>query len=128
MIFKKKKVKLLIIDDEKDICVFEKNYFEKRDFRVSVAQTGETALKLAAKQKPDIALIDVHMAKGMNGMEILKKLLEIQPGCRCIMATWDKDRAAEAKKMGAVDYLIKPVQLQDVDNMINKAVKSLEKK
>lgn len=124
----KKKIKLLIVDDEKDICDFEKSYLEKRNFDVSTAQTGAKAIALTKRVKPDIALIDIHMSKGIGGMEILQKLLKVRPQCRCIMATWDKEKALEAKKLGAVDVLIKPGEIEDLENTVNRVVKKLAKK
>lgn len=123
-----KKIKLLIVDDEKDICEFEKSYLKRRNFDVSTAQTGTKALTLARRAKPDIALIDIHMAKGISGIEILKKLLKTHPKCKCIMATWDRERAQQAKKIGAVDILIKPAKIKDLEKTVNRVAKKLNKK
>ena len=122
------KTKLLIVDDERDICRYEKNIFEKRNFKVSTAETGSRAITLAKTEKPDIALIDIHMSKGVSGLEILEKLLRIHPACKCIIVTWDKEKALEAKKKGAVAFVIKPVELEDLELAITKVVKSLTKK
>ena len=124
----KSKIKLLIIDDEKEICRFEKTIFEKRNFEVYTADTDNRAFSLAKTVKPDMALIDVHMEKGMNGLEILKELLNIHPACKCIMITWDKEKAVEAQKNGAVDYLIKPVKIEDLDSKVNKVAKLINNK
>lgn len=124
----KKKIKLLIIDDEKDICNFEKTYLEKRNFNVSTAQSGTKAMAVAKRVKPDIALVDIHMAKGIGGVEILQKLLKVQPQCKCIMATWDKEKAIEAKKLGAVDILIKPAEIADLEKVVTRIAKQLSKK
>lgn len=116
----KNKIKLLIVDDEKDICEFEKAYLEKRDFDVSTVQSGAKAVTLAKKLKPDIALIDIHMGKGITGIEILEKLLKACPECKCIMSTWDKEKALEAEKLGAVGVLIKPAEIQELEKMVSK--------
>jgi len=123
----KQKIKLLIIDDEKDICEHEKNIFEKRNFEVYASQTGNTALDLAKTKKPDMALIDIHMAKGINGLEILGELLKIQPDCKCIIASWDKERALEAKKLGAVDIVVKPTKIEDLEKTVEKVAKKIIK-
>jgi len=123
----KKERKLLIIDDEKDICDFEKSYLEKRNFIVSIAQTGLLGITLAKTKKPDIAIIDVHMSKGIGGIEILQRLLKVHPKCRCIMATWDKEKAIEAKKLGAVDILLKPAEIEDLEKAVNRVAKKLPK-
>lgn len=123
----KKKIKLLIVDDEKDICAFEKNYFARRNFSVSTAQSGTKAMAVAKRVKPDIALVDIHMAKGIGGVEILQKLLKVQPQCKCIMVTWDKEKAQQAKKIGAVDILIKPAETKDLEKIVNRTAKKLAK-
>ena len=128
MVSKKEKiVKLLIIDDEKDICDFIKSLFERRGFEVYTAARDSVALKIAKAKRPDIALIDIHMKKGSGGIEILKSLREIHPDCKCIMATWDKEKALEAVEMGAVGYVIKPNEIKDLISAVNKAVKTLNR-
>ena len=122
-----KKIKLLIIDDEKDICKYEKQYFTKRNLDTYVAQTGLRALSLVKKTKPDLAVIDIHMTKGMGGLEILQRLLKIHPKCKCVMVTWDKEKALEAKKIGAVDFVIKPTEIKALERLVNKIVKRLRK-
>ena len=123
----KHKVKLLIIDDEKDICEFQKSYFKKRGLDTYSSQTGPKAIVLARKAKPDIAIIDIHLSKGADGLEILKKLLKIHPLCKCIMVTWDREKAKEAKTLGAAGYLIKPVVLPELERAVNKIIKKLAK-
>jgi len=119
----KLKVKLLIIDDEKDICEFQKSYFKKRGLDTYTSQTGAKALALARKARPDIAIIDIHLSKGADGLEILKKLLKINPLCRCIMVSWDREKAEEAKTLGATGFLIKPVVLPELERAVNKIIK-----
>ena len=122
-----KKIKLLIIDDEHEICKYEKAIFQRRDFKVRTAQTGSKALALANTTNPDMALIDIHMQKGISGLEILEELLKISPACKCIMVTWDKENALKAKKMGAADYVIKPTRLENLEKAINKVAKLVGK-
>ena len=119
----KRKIKLLIVDDEKDVCIFEKSYLEKRGFTVVTALTGASGVTLANKVRPDIAIIDIHMEKGIDGIEVLQRLLQAHPSCKCIMVTWDKQKALEAKGLGAMDILIKPVELKELEGAIHKAAK-----
>lgn len=113
--------KLLIIDDEKDICEYEKWYFERRGFEVLVAQTGEAGIKLAKSRKPDVAIIDIHMKERMDGLVVLQKIHSLRLECKCIMVTWDEEKAKEAKKLGAVDYIIKPNEIKDIEKAVKKA-------
>lgn len=123
MLSKKIKLKLLIIDDEKDICEYEKLYFEREGFDVMTAQTGEAGIKLVETRKPDLAIIDIHLKKGMDGLSALQKIHSFTPECGCIMVTWDEEKAKEAKKLGAIDYVIKPNEMKDLEKAVKKAFK-----
>lgn len=122
----KKKSKLLVVDDEKDICVFVKLLFKKAGFLTYSTLSAVQALRLAKKIKPDIALLDIHLKRGANGLEVLKGIRKSVPACRCVMVTWDKDeeRIKEAKAIGAINYLTKPLTTVQ----LLKVVKSISKK
>lgn len=117
----KQEKKILIIDDEKDICKYEKLFFERWGFEVLTAQTGEAGIKLVKSKKPDMAIIDIHMEEGMDGLLALQKIRSLRPECKCIMVTWDEEKAKEAKKLGAVDYIIKPNEIKDIEKAVKKA-------
>ena len=119
----KKEKKLLIIDDEKDICDFEKTYFAKKGFNVFTAYTGETGINLAKAKKPDAAIIDIHLSKGISGIETLQRIHLTQPQCQCIMVTWDEEKAKEAKNLGAAGYVIKPNDIKELEKLVRKALK-----
>ena len=123
----KRKIRLLIVDDEKDIVNFEKAYFTMHNLDVYTAQTGKETLALAKTKEPDIALIDIHLAKGISGIAILQKLLTLYPRLKCIMTTWDVEKAKEAVKSGAFGFVIKPNKIEDLVRAVEKAVKQLEK-
>jgi len=125
-----KKIKLLIVDDEKDICRFLGVLFRKRGFTVYTALSGKEAIKIARKAKPDIALLDIYLKKGMNGFQALRKIRELLPQCRCAMITWDKaeERIREARHIGAVAYLTKPLTINELSKWVNRLVKQLKKK
>jgi DNA-binding response OmpR family regulator len=113
---KGKRVKLLIVDDEKDICGFAKLLFRKKGFLAYSALSGVGALRLAKKIKPDIALLDL--------------LRQSLPDCRCVMVTWDKEQAKmkEAKKLGAVSYLTKPLTTAQLLRVIDAVAKGIRKR
>ena len=107
----KRKIKLLIVDDEKDICKFVKLLFKKRGFSVFSALSGKKAISIAKKIKPEIALIDIYLKKKIDGLKVLSKFREILPKCRCVIVTWDnaedkvKMAEAEAKDIAAGEKL-----------------------
>lgn len=123
----KKKLKLLIVDDEKDICKHEENIFMRRGFETYSARNESQAVSWAKKVMPDIAIIDIHLGKE-DGINTLKRILEVSPCCRNIMVTWDKEKALEAKKVGAVGFVIKPTVAEELVKAVGKAAKNAAKK
>ena len=119
---------IFILDDEEDICLFSKRFFEKRGFKVQTSMTIKDALSRINKNKFDVALLDQHL-EGGSGMDVLKAIREKQPECQCIMLTVEDDKTivVNAKKMGAVDYLFKPLKIEDIDKAISRVVKKIKK-
>ncbi|MCX5695011.1 MAG: response regulator [Candidatus Omnitrophica bacterium] len=126
----RKKMKLLIIDDEKDICNFVKLLFKKKGFLTYSALSATRALNIVKKAKPNIALLDIYLKKGMDGLGLLGKIKEIAPDCRCIMVTWDKAQAKtkEAKALGAFSYLTKPLTTSELFKAAERAVCDIRKR
>jgi len=124
-----KKIKLLVVDDEKDICNFVKLLFKKEGFLVYSALSGVKAVQLAKKVKPHVALLDIHLKTGITGLEVLKQLKESLPSCRCVMVTWDKaqEKIKEAKALGAVSYLTKPLTTNQLIKVIERVTKNIER-
>lgn len=127
---KGRKIKLLVVDDEKDICSFVKLLFRKKGFLAYSALSGAQALALAKKTKPDIALLDIHLKVAINGIEVLKLLRQEAPVCRCVMVTWDKEQAKmkEAKKLGAESYLTKPLTTVQLFRVVDSVAKDIRKR
>src|SRR3989344_843913 len=120
--------KILIVDDELSIREsFSLILGEK--YRLLLAASGEAALKYAAGEKIDLAYLDIRMP-GLDGLETLNRLKEIDPAIEAVMITAvnDVSKASEAIKYGARDYIIKPfdvsVILKLTDSILRK--KSLE--
>lgn len=122
-----KKLKLLILDDEKDICRFVKLLFTKKGFSVYTALTKDSAVRIAKKVKPDIALLDIYLKKGITGLDTLKQIEKAVPSCKCVMVTWDRAEAMvkKAKELGAVSYLVKPLTIDQLLKVVNRAVKRI---
>lgn len=125
-----KKIKLLILDDEKDICNFVKFLFRKEGFLVYGALSGRKALEVAKKVKPDIALLDIHLKTGIDGIEVLRRIREFLPSCRCVVVTWDKTQVKmkEAKLFGAVSYLTKPLTTSQLLKVVKKVARNIGKR
>ena len=116
--------KLLVVDDENDICDFVKTFFEDRGFHVFTALNGEEALSIAKKERPDLVLLDIKM-KGMDGLAALKHIKELDRSIKIIMVTAleDQDKMHEAYKLGACDYITKPLILDYLEQTVLKNLK-----
>lgn len=124
------KKKLLIVDDEKNICDFVKMLFRKKGFAVYSALSGREAIKITKRIKPDIALIDVHLKKGIDGFEVLRQMMESTSKCQSIMVTWDgaQEKIKAAEKIGAVAYLTKPLTTNELCKTVNRFAKVSHRK
>ena len=109
-------MKILIVDDEIDVCDFVKNFFEERDFQVFTALGGSDALRVLRKEKPDIILLDIRM-KEMDGIETLKRIRQLDKNIKVIMVTAveEQDKMDAARKLGASEYITKPLILENLE-------------
>jgi len=114
----------LIVDDEIDICDFVKNFFEERGYQVLTALSGEDAIIIAKAESPELVLLDIKM-KGMDGIAALKHLREINRSQKVIMVTAleDQDKMDEASRLGACDYVTKPLMLDYLENTVERNLK-----
>lgn len=117
---------ILVLDDEALTLRTISRALRDEGFDVSVAMTGEEALKTFAEDKPDIVLADVVLP-GIDGIEVLRNIKAQNPATIVIMmsAYHMVDRAVEAMKLGAYDYLIKPFHLVDMVNTVQRATEML---
>jgi two-component system, LytTR family, response regulator LytT len=121
----KKVMKVLIIDDERysrDELKHLLNQFENIEV-VGEAETGEKGLLAALKLQPDVAFVDIEMPK-MNGIEVAKSLLELKKVPLLVFATAFPNFAADAFRLEAIDYLLKPFD----EEQLREAVDRLEKR
>ena len=106
--------RMLIVDDEVDICDCLEQFFLTRGFTVESAYSGEEALNLLERQEADILLLDIRLP-GLSGMEVLKRVRDRWPNIRIVMVTaMDRDDLKQkARLYGAVDYVIKPFDFSE---------------
>ena len=104
-----KKVRILIVDDEFSVRNSLSAWFEDEGYTVDAASSGKEALAKLAESQWDIFFLDLKMP-GMSGLELQKKIKEIQPDSTIIMITAyaSVESAVEAMQTGAYDYLSKP--------------------
>ena len=120
--------KMLVVDDEIEICEFLKLFFQERDFDVRTAYSGEEALKITEKMKPDIILLDIHMP-GMDGIATLKAVKQKHPDIKVIMVTVasDKETRQKAAELGADDFIKKPLNTAYLEGTVSLKVAVLAK-
>jgi DNA-binding NtrC family response regulator len=117
------KAKILVVDDEVKIRESFSDILGLEDFEVHTAQNGEVAISMIDEDYYDVAFIDLNMPK-VDGMAVLKYVVEQSPDTIGIILTGYATirNAVEAMKAGAFDYLAKPVKMEEVLLVINRAL------
>ena len=109
------KTKILIVDDEIDALELMQELFESKGYVPITATNGLEALNLIRSQEPDLVLTDIRMPE-MNGMQLLEVMNKEYPNIPVIMVTAHGtiETAVEAMKLGAKDYILKPLRLDEI--------------
>ncbi|OGW58044.1 MAG: hypothetical protein A2Z09_03975 [Nitrospirae bacterium RBG_16_43_8] len=117
------KPKILIVDDEPDICRALEFLLKREEYDVSSIHSGEDAIDKLNKENFDIVLTDLKMGK-VDGMTVLEKAKEISPDTTVIMMTAfaSVESAVEAMKRGAADYIVKPFLNEEIKLTIRKVI------
>jgi two-component system, NtrC family, response regulator HydG len=120
---KKKKARLLIVDDEPSARSGLEKLLRQDGYEVDVAESGEVAVAIAAERPPDVVLTDLKMPK-MDGVELLTRLRQQDPELPVIVITafGDVGSAVRAVRAGAEDYLTKPVDFDALSMVVAKAL------
>ncbi len=117
----KNKKKILVVDDELGTRESLRMILQK-DYQLLTAISGKEALKIVEEESPHLVLLDIIMP-GLDGIEVLKRIKEIDEKINVIMVTATKTvkTAVNAMKLGAYDYLTKPFDLEEVKLLAKKA-------
>ena len=116
-------MKILIIDDEMNICITLKNILEDEGYSCDYALDAKTGLKLVDTLLPDVILLDVRL-EDMNGLEVLERIIKINKEIIIIMISGHSgiQEAVKSIKSGAFDFLEKPLSLTNIKHTIKKAI------
>ena len=116
-------ITILVVDDEEHVRTAIGRYLEQQGYEVAMAVTAEQALGIVRRQKITGMLLDVDLP-GMNGVELVPQLLEVEPALAILMLTAvnDATTATLCMQRGATDYLIKPVDLEHLGRAIQRAL------
>ncbi|MDQ0218533.1 response regulator [Peribacillus cavernae] len=112
--------KILIVDDQFGIRILLNEVLNKEGYNTFQAANGVQALDIVTKHSPDLVLLDMKIP-GMDGIEILKRMKQLDPDIRVIIMTayGELDMIQKAKDLGAMTHFAKPFDIDD----IRKAVK-----
>ncbi len=121
-----KRFSIMVVDDEILTLNNLKKALEKENYEVILAESGEKALDLLESYRPHLILLDLVLP-GISGLEVLKKVREIDREIIVIMMSAYEilEKAVEAMKLGAYDYLLKPFKLSDLKATIQKSLDTL---
>ena len=114
--------KLLIIDDEPNIRFSIEQVFDADEIRVLTAATADEGLAVAREQSPDLILLDVRLGD-RSGLDVFHELRKIDLKCLVVFITGHgtSDTAIEAMKLGAYDYLVKPLDAEQLRQVVMSA-------
>ncbi|MEI8348517.1 MAG: response regulator [Candidatus Omnitrophota bacterium] len=113
--------KVLIVDDEENVCLFMKDIFERSGLKAFTALSGEDAMATFSKQKPEVCIIDIHMPfSEFDGMEVLRRVKDINQKTVCVVISRidDKEKIKKAMLLGTEQYLLKPVSVEEIKDLI----------
>jgi len=113
---------VLIVDDEKTLARSIKLFLLEQGYEAEVAEDGEAALRLLSEIHPDLVFLDVRLPK-VTGIELLRRIREFDPHIYVVLMTafGSIEGAVEAIKLGAYDYLKKPVDLEELKILLERA-------
>jgi len=117
---------VLLVDDEKDFLEILLKRLRKRKLNLLAVSSGEDAIRTVQENPVDVVLLDVRMP-GTSGIETLREIKKIKPLIEVIMLTGhaNVEVALEGMELGAFDYLIKPV---DIDELMYRLQDAYKKK
>jgi DNA-binding NtrC family response regulator len=121
--------KILVIDDEPILRDSLEVALKTSGYEVLTARTGEGGLERFQKENPDLVLLD-HWLPGINGDEVLRKIKERDPEIPVLIMTAQGsiEMAVNLMKMGAFDFLVKPFELDQVEDLIKKGLERVRLK
>ncbi|MFO7860868.1 MAG: response regulator [Desulfosalsimonas sp.] len=115
-------IRILLVDDEEEFVTTLSERMEMRGFDASVAFDGQKAMETLKTRVPDVMVLDLRMP-GLDGMEVLERVKKTNPEAQVIILTGHgsyKDEE-QARRLGAFDYLQKPVGVDTLVQSIQKA-------
>ena len=117
-------VKVLIVDDEQDFATALAERLRLRGYEATAIFSPDEALAMVKEMQPDVVLLDLRLP-GVSGIEMLMTMREFVPGVEIILLTGHLDLAQriQGMRLDAFEYIMKPIEIADLINKIEKAGK-----
>jgi len=117
--------KILIIDDDMDLCTLLGRFLTKNGYEIEMAYSGNKGIAKFSEGRFDLVICDYRLGD-MEGINVITALRKENPSAKVLMITGYSDikTAVEVIKMGAYDYIVKPLIPDEVLNVVNKAIQS----
>ncbi len=114
------KPKILLVDDEKEVCEVDSYYLAKRGYNIITANSAKEAISKVVKEHPQLVLLDILMPE-IDGLKCLEEIKKIDKNLPVIMVTCvdEIDTAKKALELGAVDYITKPLGYHALETAIS---------
>jgi CheY-like chemotaxis protein len=112
-------VRILVVDDEPDVVEVLQEFLVGKGYEVLTASDGLEALRKVAEERPHLVLLDIRMP-GMNGLDVLRHIREIDQGVGVIMVTAvnESETGRRALQMGAFEYITKPIDFEYLERSV----------
>jgi DNA-binding NtrC family response regulator len=115
-------LELLLVDDDTELRSDMANYFSRHGHSVEQCADGREAIELVERRSFDVIVLDLMMP-GMSGLDVLKELQARNAECEVVVLTGEAtiESAVEAMKLGAREFLTKPISLKELDRLVRKS-------
>jgi len=120
------KTRILVVDDEIDICVATKNFLTRKGYEVFTARTKDEAWEAVKQNRPEIILLDIRL-KEASGIDILKEVKKSDKDIKVVMVTAldDEENMKHAKAWGADEYVAKPFTVEYLNDVLLQKLTSI---
>ncbi len=121
-----RKIKLLLVDDEEEFVKTLADRLKMRDLESDTVHDGDQALSFVKNKEPDVMVLDLRMPN-VDGIEVLERVKKAYPNIEVVILTGHGTKQDEerARRLGAFDYLEKPV---DIDTLVDRLKKAFRRK
>jgi DNA-binding NtrC family response regulator len=115
--------RILVVDDDSLVREYVSETLKRRDYFVDIAESGETAIEMLTEADYDLVITDLKMHQ-TSGMDVLREALKLQPECRVMVITafGTIDNAVEAMRIGACDYITKPITADELEILVERSL------